>query len=259
MAWYDDRAKTQFVGTYATEKQYQWDAQAAARRGWTVESVDDGTSHVIGEDPEEAKSRQKGRITVTFVRDPDWIANREREISSAVQNEAAKAADNKEGRLVKADADLQKAEEQLRIRAVASEAPAEANREQAERELLAALKDTVMRRKTALRAIDEAITAGQAAMAVGAAEFARSVAQHQQTREAWLVRLKAEESLLERQESVARIAKDWKTAWDRKRSAEEELRKRTGEFEARDNALQASLLPREEALRALRALDVVGG
>ncbi len=58
---------------------------------------------------------------------------------------------------------------------------------------------------------------------------------------------------------MARIAKDWKTAWDRKRSAEEELRKGTGEFEARDNALAASLLPREEALRALRALDVVGG
>lgn len=259
MAWYDDRAKTQFVGTYANEKQYQWDADAAAKRGWKVESVDDGSAHVIGEDPEQAKARQKNRLTVTFVRDADWIANREREIASAVQGEAARAADNKEGRLVKADADLQKAEEQLRLRAVSAEAPAEANREQAERELLGALKDTVLRRRAALRALDEAMTAAQAAMAVGAAEFARSVAQHQQTREAWLVRLKAEEALLERQESVARIAKDWKTAWDRKRAAEEEQRRRTTEFEARDNALQASLLPREEALRALRALDVVGG
>ena len=259
MAWYDDRAKTQFVGTYANDKQYQWDAEAATKRGWTIQSVDDGSSHVIGEDPEQAKARQRARLTVTFVRDPDWLANREREISTAVQNEAAKAADNKEGRLIKADADLQKAEEQLRLRAVSAEDPQEASREQAERELLAALKDTVMRRKAALRAIDEAVTAGQAAVVVGASEFSRSVSQHQQTREAWLVRLKAEEALLERQESVARIAKDWKAAWDRKRSAEEELRKRSAEFEARDNALQASLLPREEALRALRALDVVGG
>lgn len=252
MAWYDDRTKTQFVGTYANEKQYQWDADAAAKRGWTIESVDDGSGQVIGEDPDDAKARAKSRITVTFVRDADWIANREREIAAAVQNEAAKAADNKEGRLVKADADLRRAEEQFRACALAAEDPGEAAREQAERELLAALKDTVLRRRAALRAVDEAIAAMQAAVAVGAAEFARSVAQHQQTREAWLVRLNAEESLLERQESVARIAKDWKTAWDRKRAAEEELRRRTGDFEARDNALQASLLPRDEALRVLR-------
>ena len=140
MAWYDDRTKTEFVGTYATDRQYQWDAAAAAKRGWSVQSVDDGSGHVIGEDPEEAKARQKSRITVTYVRDPDWIANREREIATAVQNEAAKAADNKEGRLVKADADLQKAEELFRQRAAATEGVEEAGREQAERELLAALR-----------------------------------------------------------------------------------------------------------------------
>lgn len=259
MAWYDDRTKTEFVGTYATDKQYQWDAAAATKRGWSVQSVDDGSAHVIGEDPEEAKARQKSRITVTYVRDPDWIANREREIASAVQNEAAKAADNKESRLVKADADLQKAEDLFRQRAAATEGVEEAGREQAERELLTALRDTVARRRTAMRAIDEAVSACSAAVAVGAAEFARSVAQHQQTREAWAVRLHAEESLLERQEAVARVAKDWKTAWDRKRAAEEELRRRSAEFDSRDNALAASLLPRDEALKALRGLDAVGG
>lgn len=259
MAWYDDRAKTQFVGTYANDKQYQWDAEAAKKRGWSVQSVDDGSTPAIGEDPADLKQRARSRITVTYTRDEDWLANREKEIASAVQNEAAKAADNKEGRLVKADADLERAEETFRIRVVAADDPAEANREQAERDLLAALKDNVLKRRNALRAIDEAITAMQSAVAVGAAEFARSVAQHQQTREAWLTKLKAEEALLERQESVARFAKDWKAAWDRKRAAEEDLRKRTAEFEARDNTLQSGLLPRQEALRALLDLDTIGG
>lgn len=255
MAWYDDRAKTQFVGTYANEKQFQWDADAARKRGWTIETVDDGSAHVIGEDPEQARARGKGKITVTYIRDADWLANREREIASAVQNEAARAADNKEGRLVKADADLERAEELFAQRADAVSGPIEANLEQAERELLGALKEVLLRRRAALRAIDEAISAMQAAVAVGASEFARSVAQHQQTREAWLLRLKAEEQLLERQDAVARIAKDWKAAWDRKRMAEEELRRRSADFEARDTALQASLIPREEALRAVRSLD----
>ncbi|MEO8540307.1 MAG: hypothetical protein ABI577_11245 [bacterium] len=256
MAWYDDRAKTQFVGTYANEKQLQWDAEAAKKRGWTIQSTDDGSDQVIGLDPEVAKAaRGKAKITVTFIREQDWLVNREREISSAVQNEAARTADGKEARLVKADSDLQRAEETFASRADAVAAPAEAQREQVERELLGAVKDVLTRRRTALKAIDEAIEAMKAAVAVGASEFARSAANHQQTREAWLVRLKAEEQLLERQESVARLAKDWKTAWDRKRMAEEELRKRSADFDSRDTTLDAGTLPRDEALKTVRLLD----
>lgn len=250
MAWYDDRSKTQFVGTYANEKQLQWDSDSARKRGWTIQSTEDSSEHVIGQDAEAEKAaRAKPKFTVVFVREADWLENREREITSAVQSEASRAADSREARAIKASADLEGAEEVFATKIEAARAPSDSNREQAERELLGALKDCLTRRRSALKAIDEAIQSTQAAVAVGASEFARSVATHQQTREAWLVRLRSEEQLLEAQEVVARLAKDWKAAWDRKRNAEDELRKRTAEFEGRDQALGSGLLPRNEALR----------
>ena len=48
MAWYDDRSRTQFVGTYANEKQLQWDVDAARKRGWTVQVQGEGTEQTIG-------------------------------------------------------------------------------------------------------------------------------------------------------------------------------------------------------------------
>lgn len=255
MAWYDDRSKTQFVGTYANEKQLQWDAESAKKRGWTIQSTEDSAEHVIGLDAEAAEkaARARPKLTVTFVREHDWLVNRELEIASAVQNEAARVADMKEARAIKSGADLEHAEEAFAAKIEAAREPSDANREQVERELLGALKDCISRRRTAIKAIDEAIEAMQAAVVVGASEFARSASHHQQSRDLWFLRLHAEEQLLERQEVVGRLAKDWKTAWDRKHNAEEELRKRTAEFETRDGALGAVLLPRDEALRALRS------
>jgi hypothetical protein len=255
MAWYDDRAKTQFVGTYANEKQMQWDADAALKRGWTIESTDDGSGPVIGEEPEARAERKQGKITVTYVRAQDWLVNREREITRDIQNEASRAADAREARLVKAGSELEHAETVFRACADDVAAPADDNREHAERDLLRALKDVIVRRKTALKAVDEAISAMQAAVAVGAAEFARSSSTHQQTREVWVARLGVEEQLLERQETVARLARDWQSAWTRRRMAEDELRKRSAEFDARDAVLVAGIGPRTEALNAVRALD----
>ena len=51
-----------------------------------------------------------------------------------------------------------------------------------------------------------------------------------------------------------RAAKEWRTASDRKFAAEEELRKRSAEFDAEENLLQALLADRKRALGSLPAL-----
>jgi hypothetical protein len=60
--------------------------------------------------------------------------------------------------------------------------------------------------------------------------------------------------LLEVQEDLARAAKEWRTATDRKLAAEDELRRRTAEFEAEDRLLEALLADRTRALGSLPVL-----
>lgn len=263
MAWYDDQTKTEFVGTYANEKQMQWDVDAAKRRGWAVQGFSAGNPEVseavIGAEggsapPFGGAARGKARITVTFVREADWLAQRKQEIANAILGTAAKAADAKEARVVKAEADLERAEKRFAETAAAAAVASDANREQIEREFLRDLREMIARRQTAVKALDDAIREMNDAVTVGASEFVRSVANHTKSHATSVVRLEAEQKLLAVQELVARAAKEWKDAGDRRRSAEEELRKRTVEYEAKDAVLYDRLGARNSALEGLGPL-----
>jgi hypothetical protein len=270
MAWYDDQNKTLFVGTYANEKQFQWDKEAAERRGWVVQepgaAEGEGDEPIIGADESVADAaavggadrgadRLKGRIEVTFVRAEDWLASRKEEIATALQSDAARAADAKEGKFVKAAADLEKAELQLKESLEAALAStSEPTRDIAERQLLNDLRQVIVRRQATLKAMDEAIKEMQSAVSLGASEFARSIASHMKAQVAGQARLEAEQSVLAAQEHVARAAKEWRDANDRRRTAEEELRKRNADFEAKDAGLSEHLVSRNAALAEMGKL-----
>ena len=256
MAWYDDPNKTLFVGTYANEKQLQWEVDAATRRGWVMQERDQtqGEAIIGRESGAPTAVRARGQIQVTFARAEDWLANRKLEIATALQTEAARAADAKEARLVKAEAELGNAERQFAATAETAATVADSAREQTERQLLGDLKSVIAKRQAALKALEEAIREMNDAVAVGASEFARSVASHMKAHVAGQARLEAELRLLVAQEQVARAAKEWKEANDRRRATEEELRKRTAEFEAKDDALYTRLESRNAALEEIRQL-----
>ena len=256
MAWYDDQNKTLFVGTYANEKQFQWDKEAAERRGWVVQepgaAEGEEDEPIIGADESAADGgavRAKGRMEVTFVRAEDWLSSRKEEIATALQSDAARAADAKEGRFVKAAADLEKAEQEMKQSLEAALAStSDPTRDIAERQLLNDLRQVIVRRQATLKATEEAIREMQSAVSLGASEFARSIASHMKAQVAGQARLEAEQSVLAAQEHVARAAKDWREANDRRRAAEEELRKRTADFEAKDAGLDEHLVTRNAAL-----------
>jgi hypothetical protein len=263
MAWYDDAAKTEFVGSYANEKQLKMDTEAAQKRGWVVREVQPsygdeeggaaGGRVVGGSAFPGTASRTKERFAVTFVRDPDWLVRRQEEIANAIQGNAARAADEKEAKLVRADAELREAEDQFSAKLDAATGAA-ADREPAERDVLRTLRTVIARRQAVLKAADEALSAMGSAVAVGAVEFARSIAKHQDSRAVHMSRLESELHLLEVQEDLAHAAKEWRTASDRKLAVEEELRRRTAEFDAEDRLLTALLADRTRALSSLPVL-----
>ena len=193
-------------------------------------------------------------MTVTFVRDEGWLAQRKEEIAEAIVGTATRNADAKEAKLVKADADLEKAEQRFNEARAAVAAIPDGQRDQAEKQLLGELKELTSRRRTQLRALTEALKEMNAAVAVGANEFARSIASHMKAEVIGEARLEQETKLLAEQELVARAAKEWRDAHDRRRAAEEELRKRNAEFEAKDAALSERLAARDATFPGLDAL-----
>jgi hypothetical protein len=244
VAWYDDRSRTDFVGSYANSKQFQRDLQMAARRGWFVQGNEPGPSA-------GTTSASNTKITVTFLRSPDWLANREREIADDLVSGAAKVADDKEARLVGAQEALERAE-----RVFASRRPTDLTADgpgwvQAERELLGALEGMISKRRLVLRALDETVKEMATAVALGASDFAPTLSRYQRARESGIARLESELHLLRGQELVARSAKEWLGASDRQRAAEAELRKRTTELEVREADLAFKVKARDDALEAL--------
>lgn len=244
MAWYDDPSKTTFVGTYANEKQFRWDLEAASKRGWVVQSSEQDQEPVIGAPPTT-------KLQVTFVRQEDWLDNRKREIADSLLHSAARAADEKDARHMKAADELARAEEAFTARLDAVSLVPDSGREQAERDLLGALKDVIARRRAALKAKEEAIKEMDSAVVLGASEFARSVAMLKQSRESETARLEAELALLPTQELVVKAAKDWREAGDRRMAAEEQLRRRAAEHEAKSETLGAHATRRNELAGSL--------
>lgn len=84
--WYQDIAARTHVKTYTSEKEMQRDLEAATQYGWMLQSTTGIAGHVnVGRTTTAAAltggvsllfgaSRSKDKITITFVRTPEWLA-----------------------------------------------------------------------------------------------------------------------------------------------------------------------------------------
>jgi hypothetical protein len=86
MAWYDDHKKLTQVVTYKNDKEASREAEKAAQKGWTPQGTSATDGHVnVGRTAGKilllglpflvtGASRSKGKITLTYVRTPEWVA-----------------------------------------------------------------------------------------------------------------------------------------------------------------------------------------
>ena len=86
--WYNDPTRLTYVATYTDERAMQKEVEAAAQRGWIPQGTTATGSHInVGRTMTKfvltgglglmtGASRSKDKITITFVRTPDWLAHR---------------------------------------------------------------------------------------------------------------------------------------------------------------------------------------
>ena len=85
MAWYDDKNKLSYVASYKNDKDATKEADKAAKRGWMPQGATATDGHInVGRTVTGAVltgglslliggSRSKGKVTITYVRTPDWL------------------------------------------------------------------------------------------------------------------------------------------------------------------------------------------
>ena len=86
MAWYDDNKKLTRVVTYKNDKEASKEAEKAAHKGWMPQGTSATDGHVsVGRTAGKilllglpflvsGASRSRGKITMTYVRTPAWVA-----------------------------------------------------------------------------------------------------------------------------------------------------------------------------------------
>jgi hypothetical protein len=101
MAWYDDENDLAHVATYKNDKDASRDAQNAARKGWMPQGTAATEGHVnVGRTALKVfalglpflvtgASRTKGKVTLTFVRTPEWLARRQTHLARVEETSAA--------------------------------------------------------------------------------------------------------------------------------------------------------------------------
>ena len=98
MAWYDDNKRLTYVNSYSSEKDAMKEAERAAKKGWAPQGAASTDGHLnfgrtVGKSATFAVigtallgpvgllgaalggSRTKGKITLTYVRSPQWLAD----------------------------------------------------------------------------------------------------------------------------------------------------------------------------------------
>jgi hypothetical protein len=85
-AWYHDPNRLTYVGTYTDEKPMQKEVEAAAQCGWMPQGSTGTGGHInVGRTAAKVAllgpislitgaSRSKDKVTITFVRTPEWLA-----------------------------------------------------------------------------------------------------------------------------------------------------------------------------------------
>lgn len=86
--WYNDPTRLSYVATYTNEKVMQQEVEAASKCGWMPQGTTATGSHInVGRTMTKfvltgglglmtGASRSKDKITITFVRTPEWLAHR---------------------------------------------------------------------------------------------------------------------------------------------------------------------------------------
>ncbi len=99
MAWYDDKNKLTYVGTYKNEKDATKEAEEAAKNGWMPQGASATDGHInVGRTVTGAVltgglnlliggSRSKGKLTISYVRTPEWLSEQERGYISDIPEE----------------------------------------------------------------------------------------------------------------------------------------------------------------------------
>ncbi len=89
--WYNDPARLTYVATYTNEKIMQKEVEAAAQHGWMPQGTTGTAGHIkVGSTLAKTvltggiglivlgANRSKDKITITFVRTPEWIAQQKK-------------------------------------------------------------------------------------------------------------------------------------------------------------------------------------
>ena len=89
-AWYQDAKRLTYVPTYKKDKDAQKEMEAAAQHGWMPQGTAATEGHINfgrtlmkgaltgGIGLMTGASRSKGKITITFVRTPEWTARQKK-------------------------------------------------------------------------------------------------------------------------------------------------------------------------------------
>ncbi len=89
-AWYQDAKRLTYVATYKKDKDAQKEMEAAAHHGWMPQGTTTTEGHInVGRTMTKVvltgglglmtgASRSKGKITITFMRTPEWLAQRKK-------------------------------------------------------------------------------------------------------------------------------------------------------------------------------------
>ena len=119
MAWYDDDKRLTYVGTYENPKDATRDANRAAQKGWVPQGTAATDGHInVGRTVTGAvltggwsllfgASRSKGKLTLTFIRTPQWLAERESALAKKREAKEALALKDKADREAASAAKLQ--------------------------------------------------------------------------------------------------------------------------------------------------------
>ena len=146
MAWYDDRNRVSYIGTYKDEKSARSDLELAVKRGWKIEDTTGDGGHInVGRTATGAVltgglsllfggSRSKRSLTLVFVRDPASIARAGLELGLSNLRTL-------NDRCLRADADSERAAAEFRTKSVAALATTDLGRERIEKEVREALDE----------------------------------------------------------------------------------------------------------------------
>ncbi|MCL4535313.1 MAG: hypothetical protein M1370_09180 [Bacteroidetes bacterium] len=160
MAWYDDKNRATYAATYKDEKSLRKELEEVTKHGWMIQDTSSVGSHInVGRTVTGAvltggisllfgASRSKKEVTVVFVRDPRWVAQRQ-------IDEAVKPLKDRQSDYDKAVAELGKERNQFKARLATAGQGQSLNRYSLEMEVSKALGRLIDAQKKVIKQRDQ--------------------------------------------------------------------------------------------------------